>query len=259
LRAFIRTQGGQWRGAQERLYCCDPKSDRELFVNDFRAILRIGWLGEFLTMLIAKVPAVIAAVLFMSSVSAKAMEFADRPGPISEITSALAVRAIQSEERSHRQINNENILHSVSVEWMKLADRPRPISNLRQVWVVQRTFQTKPGRLSAEFSAVAKSSRTKFEYGPGEVSSWLKPTVTAIAMNFGHHHGPIGNLFPPSGAENIKFADRSFTSSLRATRIPSEIWPRNGSARLCVGSMAPCGSLNFAEMGRLPAYTDERL
>ena len=31
-------------------------------------------------MLMAKVPAVLAAVLFMSSVSAQAMEFADRPG-----------------------------------------------------------------------------------------------------------------------------------------------------------------------------------
>jgi len=106
-------------------------------------------------MLIAKVPAVVAAVLFMSSVSAQAMEFADRPGPIAEnVTSALAIRAIQSEE---------------------LADRPRP--NLRQVWVAQGTFQTKLGRLSAEFSAVAKSSRMKFEYGPGEVSSWLKPLL----------------------------------------------------------------------------------
>ena len=132
-------------------------------------------------MLIAKVPAVIAAVLFMSSVSAKAMEFADRPGPISEITSALAVRAIQSEERSHRQINNENILHSVSVEWMKLADRPRPISNFKQVWVVQAKIQNRPGRLSAEFSAVAKGSRMKFEYGPGDVTSWLKPTASPIA------------------------------------------------------------------------------
>src|SRR5215216_2109407 len=140
-------------------------------------------------MLIAKVPAVIAAVLFMSSVSAKAMEFADRPGPISEITSALAVRAIQSEERSHRQINNQNILHSVSVEWMKFADRPRPISNLKRVWV-QRTSQTKPGRLSAEFSAVAKSSRMGFEYGPGELSSWLKPTETRIVLKASHHRGP---------------------------------------------------------------------
>ena len=92
-------------------------------------------------MLIAKFPAVIAAVLFMSSVSAQAMEFADRPGTISKtFDSALTVRAMQSEERSQLQ----NILHPVSVERLKLADRPRPISNLKRVWVVQRTFQTGP-------------------------------------------------------------------------------------------------------------------
>jgi hypothetical protein len=211
-------------------------------------------------MLNAKVPAVIAAVLFMSSASAQAMEFADRPGPISKtFASALAVRAMQSEERSHRQINNHNILHPVSVEWMKLADRPRPIYNLRQVWVVKRTFQTGPGRLSDEFSAVTKSSRMKFEYGPGEVSSWLKPTVTPIAMKVGHHPGPIGNLFPPLVAENIEFADRGFTSSLTKYNIPTELDPSKGSVESCIGSMAPCGSLNFAEIGGLPAYTDERL
>jgi hypothetical protein len=166
-------------------------------------------------MLIAKLPAAIVAVLLMSPVSAKAMEFADRPGPVSEtFASALAVRAMQSEERSQRQINNRNILHPVSIEWIKLADRPRPISNLKRVWVVQTKLQNRPGRLSAEFSAVAKSSRMKFEYGPGEVSSWFNR---------------------------------------------SEIWHRNGSARLCVGSMAPCDSLNFAEMGSLSRAYTERL
>jgi hypothetical protein len=212
-------------------------------------------------MLIAKVPAVIAAVLFMSSASAQAMEFADLPGPISEtFDSALTVRAMQSEERSNRQLNKHNVIHTVSVEWMKLADRPRPISNFKQVWVVQGTSQTKPGRLSAEFSAVAKSSRVRLEYGPGELSGWLKPTEIRIALKASHHRGPIGNLFPPLAAEDITFADRGFTSSLSRNNIPSEMELGKGSAVSCIGSMAPCGSLNFAEMGRLPsAYTDERL
>src|SRR5215217_2712839 len=122
-----------------------------------------------LTMSIAKVPAIIAAVLFVS-VSAHAMEFADRPAPISEtFASALAVRAMQSEERSHRQINNHNLLLSMSGSWIKFRNRPRAISNLRRVWVFQTTSQTRPGRLSAEFSAVAAYSMN-FEYGPGEVS-----------------------------------------------------------------------------------------
>jgi hypothetical protein len=211
-------------------------------------------------MLIAKVPAAIAAVLFMSSVSAQAMEFADRPGPLSEsFASALTVRALQSEERSRRQINDHNILQPASVAWIKL-DRPRPISNLKRVWVVQMTFQNRPGRLSAEFSAVAKGSRIKFEYGPGEVTSWLKPTARPIAMKFDHHQGLIGNLFPALVAVNIKFADRGITSSLTKINISSEIEPGKDSPGSCAGSMAPCGSLNFADMGILsPAYPDERL
>ena len=212
-------------------------------------------------MLTLKVPAAIAAFLLLSSVSAQAMEFADRRGPISEtFTSAPTVRGVQSEERLRRQINNHNILQPVSVEWMNLADRPRPISNLNRVWVVQMTVQNRPGRLSAEFSPVARSSRINFEYGPGEVSSWLRPTASPIAMTFDYHPGPIGNLFPPLAAEDIKFADRGFTSSLKKSNIPSEMELGKGSAESCIGSMAPCGSLNFAELGRLPsAYTDEPL
>jgi hypothetical protein len=261
LTVFISSQSGRWRGAQERLYCCDPKSDRELLVNYFGAILRIRWLGEFLTMLIAKVPAAIAAVLLMSSVSVQAMEFADRPGPISEtFITALTVRAMQSEEGLRRHINDHNILLPTSVAWIKLADQPRPISNLTGVWMMQMTHQNRPGRLSAEFSAVAKSSRMKFEYGPGEVSNWLKPTATRIASRVSHYPGPIGNLFPPLAAEDINFADRGFTSSLTKDNIPSELEPGKGSAGFCVGSMAPCGSMDFAEIGSLsPAYNDERL
>jgi|SRR5215207_480823 len=209
-------------------------------------------------MLIVKVPAVVAAVLFMS-VSAHAMEFANRLGTISEtFTTALNVRAMQSKERPHRQITNHTILMPVSVAWIKLADRPKPIS--KRIWVVKMTLQNSPGRLSDEFSAAARSSRIKFEYGPGEVSSWFKLAATPVIMGFDHHLSPIGNLFPPLAFEDITFADRGLTSSLTKANIPSEIWPRNGSARLCVGSMAPCGSLNFADMGNLsPAYTDERL
>jgi len=215
-------------------------------------------------MLIAKVPAVVAAVLFMSSLSAQAMEFADRPRPISEaFTSTLTVRAMQSEERSNRQLNKHNLIHPVSVEWMKLADRPRPISNLKRVWVIQTKFQNKPGRLSAEFSAVARDYSMNFEYGPGELSSWLKPTETRITLKGSHHRGPIGNLFPPLAAEDIKFADRGFTSSITKPITRLETQPRQTSGQFCVGSMAPCSSLSFAQpsrMGSLSApYHDERL
>jgi hypothetical protein len=116
--------------------------------------------------------------------------------------------------------------------------------------------------ISAEFSAVAKSSRMRFEYGPSEVSSWLKPTETRIALKASHHRSPIGNLFPSWAAINIKFADRGFTSSLTKINIPSEVELGKWSAESCVGSMAPCGSLNFAQpkMGSLSAANhDERL
>jgi len=56
-------------------------------------------------MLIVKVPAAVAAVLFMS-VSAQAMEFAKRPAPVSETFAwAATVRSVHSDERLRRQIN----------------------------------------------------------------------------------------------------------------------------------------------------------
>jgi hypothetical protein len=246
--------GDWWPGAQERLYYCYPKIDGELLINYFGAILRIAWLGEFLTMLIAKVPAVVAAVLFMSSVSAQAMEFADRPLLIWKTsTTALTVRAMQTEEGLRRKVNNHDVILPVSSTWMKLGNPPRPISNLNRVWVEQLTFQNRPGRLSAEFSVVAKSFRMRFEYGPGETSSWLNSNATPIVMKFAHHLGQIGNLFPPLAAENIKFADHGFTSSLPKIE---------GPAGFCVGSMAPCGSLNSADRSRTgifsATYDDER-
>jgi hypothetical protein len=178
------------------------------------------WMGSF-AMSILKISAAMAALLFMS-VSAQAMEFADRPGSVSEaLTPARTIGAIASGERLRRQIDDQSILQPVSVEWMKLADRPRPISNLKGVWVVQRTFQNRLGRLSAEFSAVTG------------------------ATNFDHHTGPIGNLFPPLAADDIAPADHNSTSSLTKTIVPAEI--KKGPAESCVGSMAPCGSMNFAE------------
>jgi hypothetical protein len=210
-------------------------------------------------MLIVKVPAAVAAVLFMS-VSAQAMEFA-KPAPVSETFAwAPTVRAVQSDERLRRQINTHNIVHPVSVEWMKL-DRPRPISNLKRVWTVQRTVQNRPGRLSAEFSALARSSRIKFEYGPGEISGWLKPP--RIAMKFAHRPGPIGNLFPPMADVDVTLADRAFTSSIVKVIIRPGMRPRPSSAGICIGSMAPCGVLSFAGPARIgslsSAYIDKRL
>jgi hypothetical protein len=61
-------------------------------------------------------------------------------------------------------------------------------------------------------------------------------------------------------AEDIKSADPGFTSSMTKINVPSEPEPGRGSAGFCVGSMAPCGSMDFAEVGSLPsAYDDDRL
>ena len=51
-----------------------------------------------------------------------------------------------------------------------------------------------PGRLSAEFSADVKPSGVKFEFGPGELASWLKPTATTVAMKFEDRRRPITAL-----------------------------------------------------------------
>jgi hypothetical protein len=178
-------------------------------------------------MLIVKVPAVAAVVLFLSSVSAQAMEFADRPGLISAmISSPAATRVLLSDDCSRRQINDRNVLLPGSVTSTKLADR-------------------RPGRLSDEFSAVARAPGIRFEYGPGMASSWLKPAAPHIAAS-------------------STVVDRDdFTSSLTKTTISSDITHQEGSAESCIGSMAPCGSLSFADHVMISvqwtAFHEERL
>jgi hypothetical protein len=213
-------------------------------------------------MLIVKVPAVVAVVLFLSSVSAQAMEFADRPGLNSaRISSPAAIRALLTDDCSRRQINNRNVLLPPPVTWTKLADRPSSISNRIQIPVAQAI---RPGRLSAEFSTIARGPGIKFEYGPGVASGWLKPTATRTAMKFEHRPGPISHRFITSAAGSIKVRDRDdFTSSLTKTTVLPRIERREGSAQSCIGSMAPCGSLSFVEHftigAQSAAYHEERL
>ena len=157
-------------------------------------------------MLILKVPAFIAAVLFMSSVSAQAMEFADRPGPISgALKSPSIVCAMPIEDRLCRRVNNHFILRATTATEKKLAARLRPVSHLIRIQVAQMMFE-RPGRLSAEFSAVARGSGIRFEYGPGVASSWLKPTATPNAIKFENRPGSVSNRFNTMPA--VKFADR---------------------------------------------------
>src|SRR5215217_3929105 len=102
---------------------------RQRFVNDFCAILPIGMVLGSSHMVIIKVSTALAAILFVSSVSAQAMQFADRPGLISEMAGASAAsHAMRSDDCSRRQIANRDVLQSTPVTATKLADRPRPIS-----------------------------------------------------------------------------------------------------------------------------------
>jgi hypothetical protein len=184
-------------------------------------------------MLIVKVPTALAAILFISSVSAQAMQFADRPSLISEVVnSSTATRALPSDDRSRRQINNRTVLLSVPVTGTELADRPSPISN-----------------------------RIRFEYGPGMASSWLNPMAPRAAITFELRPGPISNRFKASADGSIKAGD--FTSSMTKTTVPSGIRPGHAIAHFCIGSMAPCGSPSFAErftIGvRSEAYHHEQL
>jgi hypothetical protein len=163
-------------------------------------------------MVIIKVSTALAAILLVTSVSAQAMQFADRPGLISEtVRASAASRAVRSDDRSRRQIARD-VLLSAPVTATKLADRPRPISNRIQIAVTEVMIDTRPGRLSAEFSAVARSYGMRVEYGPGMASGWVEAAATHTAMKFDH---PPTNRFTAWAAGNIKVGNRDdFTSSL---------------------------------------------
>jgi len=167
-------------------------------------------------MVIIKVSTALAAILFVSSVSAQAMQFADRPGLISEMAGASAAsHVLRSDDCSRRQIANRGVLQSTPVTAIKILDRPRPISSRIRIAVTEVMLDTRRGRLSAEFSAVARSYGMKFEYGPGLASSWIKAAAPRSAMAAGHRPA---NRFTAWAVESIKVGNRDdFTSSL--TRV----------------------------------------
>jgi hypothetical protein len=180
-------------------------------------------------MLNLKFPAAIAAVVSMLSVSAQAMEFADRPNLISGVSSPSTVRAMPSVDHSRRQIDNHVILLPVAPAGTKLADRPRPISNLIQARVAYRIFGDRPGRLSAEFSAVSKGPSIRFVNRPGQLSNRFNPTATHTVMRFEDRPGSTSNRFKPLAAGTITFEDRpGFTSSLSKAPTPLAIRATRG-------------------------------
>ncbi len=198
-------------------------------------------------MLILRVPAVMAVVLFMSSVSAQAMEFADRPGPISgAFSSPSPVHVMPSEDRLRRQINSHIALRPVPLISTKVADRPNPISNV--ISTKFSHFEDGRGRLSAEFSAVSEGSGIRFEHWPWVISNPIKPIASSTAMRFENRPGPISNRFKTWVAGSNKVVDRpGFTSSVAKATTPFGLHVRPGAVEFCVGSIAPCGPLSFAQ------------
>jgi len=170
--------------------------------------------------MIVKVPTALAVMLLISSVSAQAMDFADRPGLISErADSSAATRALQSDDCLRRQITDLHVLLSHPVTGTKLTDRPRPISNRIRIAAAEMVVETRPGRLSAEFSAIAKSHGIRFEYGPGMASGWLKAAAALPAIRFEHRPA---NRFTKWAAGSIKVGNRDdFTSSVTRMGVQS--------------------------------------
>jgi hypothetical protein len=206
-------------------------------------------------MLIVRVPAVVAAVLFMSCVSAKAMEFADRPGMTLDVISSLpAVRLILNDDYSRRQINNLNILLPTTLTQTRQVERPKPVSNIIPA---KLSWSDRPGRLSAEFSAVNKKFGIKFGHRLWMASSSIKPTAKPPAISF---EDPTLSRFRILAALKIRSEDRrGFTSSLAKINTAYNTHTPPSSVEFCEGSIAPCGRVNFAQgdrKGRMRAAVD---
>jgi hypothetical protein len=158
-------------------------------------------------MLSVRVPAIIAALLFMSSASAHAMQFADRPGLNAGMD---IVHAISSEDRLRRQIESQSFLRFVVEDFRRM-----PVSG------------EGPGRLSAEYSAPVMSLKV----------------ATGAAMRFEDRPGPLSNRFKSVAAVAVKGADHlAFRSGLPRSSESSN----STYNEFCIGSMAPCGKVIFA-------------
>jgi hypothetical protein len=189
-----------------------------------------GKASRVVKMLNLKFPAAIAGVVLMLSVSAQAMEFADRPNLICGVSSPSTVCAMPSVDHSRRQIDNHVILLPVAPPGTKLADRPRPVSNLIQARVAYRIFTDRPGRLSAEYSAVSKGSSIRFVNRPGQLSNRFRPIATPAVMRFENRPGSVSNRFKTWAARTTTFGARSgFTSSLSKAATPFTIHAPIGS------------------------------
>lgn len=160
-------------------------------------------------MLNTKVTAVIVAVLALSSVSAQAMEFADRPG-MAVVSSKPALQLASEGDSARRQINQRKSLLGADEGTMAIVNS-----------ILAGTPVTEgPGRLSAEFSPIAVNLGN-FEHRPVMIGSRIKGTVKRAAMRFEDRPGP---------ALNGKTMDRIATSSVRRPKVPFGLHERPNAA-----------------------------
>jgi hypothetical protein len=174
-------------------------------------------------MLNGKISALVAAVLVMTSASAQAIEFADRPGmPV--VSSMTALQTPSVGDLTRRQIHQPKSL---------LGTDERAMAILNSILAL--AAPEGPGRLSAEFSQVV-SDTGNFELRPIMIGSSIKYTVRHAAMRFEDRPGP---------AITSKLVDQIVTSSVK-TKASFGRHNRLSTGGFCVGSIAPCGPLSFA-------------
>src|SRR5687768_563119 len=129
-------------------------------------------------MLNAKVSAVFAAVWVMCSVSAQAMEFADRPG-MTVVSSMPALQVASVGDLARRQIHQPKSL---------LGTDERTTAILNSIFELLAEPDG-PGRLSAEFSPVVVDSGN-FEHRPIMIGSTIKGIPTLPTRTFEGQSGP---------------------------------------------------------------------
>ena len=176
-------------------------------------------------MLNRNISALVAAVMVMTSVSAQAMEFADRPGVL--VSSKPAVQASLVGDLARRQIHQPKSLLGTDKGTMAI---------LNSIFELLAEAEG-PGRLSAEFSPVVVVSGN-FEHRPIMIGSRIKAVIKRAAMRFEDR---------PRAAVTNKLVDQTVTSSLRRFKAPFGLHNGPNAAPFCVGSIAPCGPLGFAE------------
>ena len=126
--------------------------------------------------------AAVIAILLMSSVSANAMEFGDRPG----LSSPTVSHTVASVDRSRRQID---ALAQFKISGLKLADRRRPISNVNHKRLASLP-KDGPGRLSPEFTVVSGGPHIRLDVRHA-VSIPRKPVTMIMGMKFEDRPGSM--------------------------------------------------------------------